>query len=294
MNSKKPLNVNLFKAKTGEGSEPLNERLNKIYSSPLAQRVRHIGYKVRLEDASAPTAEQSYWLLDFAKLRFDGGPGRASEQNPTSSFDLGEGEGFSEETAMLYDPTNNFALLQYNHHGPRMQAIADYLSIFDPEFASAYELRIQLRADAQTRLEKKKIFTRLEIKVAPALLSDEYKKKNVSLTSMLKQQADEFGGDTVAITIGLERHSNMSLKLKQYLDTFKVMANEERDAVTHLTIVGRDEADGPIDPIDLIAEKEQLEYKNVEMDSGLRYLRKERWRCLQAAYNTWKARKVIT
>lgn len=293
MKSKKPLNVNLFKVKTEDGSERLDERLKKIETTPLAQRVRHIGYKIRLEEAKAPSTDCPYWLLDFAKLRFDGGPGRASEENPTSSFDLVEGEGFSEETAMLYDPKSNFALLQYNHHGPRMQAIADYLSIFDPEQSSTYDLRIQLRADAQTRLEKKKIFTRLEIKVAPALLSDEYKKKNVSLTSMLKQQTDEFGGDTVAVTIGLERFSSASLKLKQFINTFKVMANEERDAVTHLTIVGRDEADAPVDAVDLIAEKEQLEYKNVEMDTGLRYLRGERWRCLQAAYGTWKSRKVI-
>jgi len=284
----------LFKVLPAEGSEPIIDRLAKIASAPLDQRTRHVGYKLRLEDFRAPDDRRSYWLLDFAKLRFDGGPGRASERAPTASFDLAEGEGFSEETAMLYHPASGFAALQYNHHGPRVQAIADYLGAFDPGQSATYEFRLQLRADAQARLDKKKIFTKLEIKVAPAALSPAFRENNVSLTSMLQQQLGEFGGDTVAITIALERSSANSLRLKNWLPRFKEMADSEHEAVSVLRVVGRDENDGPLDPVDLIAEKERLEYAGLEMDAGLRYLREERWRRLEAAYSTWKTKRVIT
>ena len=293
MKSKKPLHVHLFKVAPANGTEPLIDRLAKITTASLDQRTRHIGYKLRLEDFLAPDENRPFWLLDFAKLRFDGGPGRASEKEPTASFDLAEGEGFSEETGMLYHPTSGFAALQYNHHGPRVQSIADYLGGFDAEQPATYDFLLQLKSDAQARLDKKKIFTRFEMKVAPAILSPSFRKNNVSLTSMLKRQITEFGGDTVAITVALERGNVGSLSLKKWLNIFKTMANSEYEAVSVLRIVGRDENDGPLDPVDLIAEKEHLEYKGVEMDAGLRYLRNERWRCLQGAYSTWKAKKVI-
>ena len=294
MKSKKPLHVHLFKVAPTEGSEPLIDRLTKIVAAPLEKRIRHVGYKMRLEDFMPPDNVRPYWLLDFAKLRFDGGPGRASDKVPTSSFDLAEGEGFSEETAMLYHPASGFAMLQYNHHGPRTQSIADYLGAFDPDQTATYDFLLQLKADAQARLDKKKIFTKLEMRVAPAVLSPAFRKNNVSLTSMLKNQIDEFGGDTVAITVAVERHSATSRKLKKWLGIFKTMANSEHEAVSLLRVVGRDENDGPLDRIDLIAEKEHLEYNGVEMDTGLRYLRKERWRCLQNALSAWRTKIVIT
>lgn len=294
MQSKKPLHVHLFKVAPTEGSEPLIDRLAKIAAAPLEQRTRHVGYKLRLEDFQAPEENRPYWLLDFAKLRFDGGPGRASERSPTASFDLADGEGFSEETAMLYHPASGFAVIQYNHHGARTQAIAEYLGAFDPEQSATYDFLLQLRADAQARLDKKKIFTKLELRVAPAILSPAFRQNNVSLTSMLERQLAEFGGDIVSVTIALERGSSSSLNLKQWLPRLKNMANSEHEAVSVLRVVGRDENDGPLDTVDLIAEKERMEFLGVEMDTGLRYLRDERWRCLRRAYSDWKAAKVIT
>ncbi len=296
MKSKKQLHVHLYQVATEKGSETISDRLTRISNELLADRNRRLGYSMRLEDFRAPTKTRPYWLLDFVKLNFDGGPGKAGLQKPAESFDLSDEEGFSEETAVLLDPKTSFAVVQYNHQGPRAQAIAEYLGIFASQPQAGYEFLLQLRQDAQARLKDKKIFSRLVMGVAPARLSDAYRKKYISMTSMLELQTRTFGGDVVTITIALERGRNKkaTLSLKKYLGAFFGLANEDQDAVKTLKIAGRDNAGESIDLVDLLSEKEQKSFSGLEMDSGLRYLRKERWARLESAFSEWKAQKVIS
>lgn len=294
MKSKKKLYIHLFAVVASEGSLPLHDLLGKISDTNIDKRVRDIGYKIRVEDEIlAPSPSYPYWLIDFAKLRFEGGPGRGSVKVPTRSFDLDEDEGFVEETAMLYDPKSGFALIQYNHFGPRVTAISDYLSVFDYAGDSSYEFVVKLRGDAQARLDRKTIFTRIEMKVAPVNLTEGFKAKNVALSSMLKTQTDSFGGDFVSIEISLERNNQVSLKVKDWLRSIKLLANEDRDAVKHLLIAGRDGEYESIEPINLLAEKEELSFSGVEMDSGHRYIRKERYARLEGAFKQWKSKQAI-
>lgn len=294
MKSKKKMHVHLYEVIRSDESPPLEDRLSEIADTELDHRERDLGTKIRVEnEILSPSADRPYWLMDFAKLRFDGGPGRASIKKPTRSFDLEAGEGFSEETAILYHPASRYILVQYNHFGPRPTTIADYLSVFDHKAVYSYEFRIKLRNDAMARLEKKKLFTRLEIKVAPANLSDTFRAKNVALSQALQYQLDNFGGDVITIEVGLDRHTKSSLKLKEWMKSIRRLASEDRDAIKHLEVSGRNDEYERIEPIDLLAEKEDLSYSGIEMDGGLRCLRSERYARLEAAFATWSGRHVI-
>lgn len=294
MISQKPLRVNLFKLSEGKESDPLSDLLKLIDALDLEQRTRKVGYQdYRLETIEAPHGAHSYWLLDFCKLRYDDGPGRASRAAPTKSFDLAEDEGFAEETAVLYDPDSGFLVIQYNHHGPRSGVIATYLSAYDHENVNDYEFLLQLNPDAQARLDDKKIFSKLQIKVAPSLLSKAFKKANVAVVTTLEKTQELYKSDYVAITVGLEARSNASLTLHRWLKAFKEMATDERNAVDTLIISGRDELGAALDPVDLINEKLEFEYRDIELDDGRRLTWESRRSALVRSYNGWRKQGLI-
>lgn len=289
MKSKKPFKLHLYKLSVGDGSRSLEETLEALSQTNLADRVRKlVTQPYRLEEVKPPTADEPFWLADFTKVRYDGGPGKASDGTPVESFEMAGGYGFAEETAMLYDPKTGYIVMQYNHHGPRAQSISEYLSIFDLEQPNSYEFLLQLNAAAQARLKNKTIFTRLKIRVAPAKLSDAFRKANVSLVTALESQATFVGGDFVVVEIGLERENKGSLKLKKWLPSFIKMANQEHEAVNSLTISGRDGIDQPIDPVDLIHERLETVIRDMPLDAGLRYPTEDRYKALKRAYTGWK------
>lgn len=294
MNSRKPLKIHLYKIQAEKDSTPLEDLIARIQITAIEDRERRLGSDpYRLEEAIAPTTSCPYWCLDFTRLRFDGGPGKASASTPVESFDLGNGYGFAEETAVLLDLQRGWAVVQYNHFGARANAIAEYLSIFDPEKLNAYELRLQLNPSAQARLAKKVVFTKLKVRVAPTRLTKHFRQNNVGLVSALEANTKQFGGDVVTIEIGLDRSSPTSLKLSNLVPSFLKMANEEHEAVDTLIVSGRDGADMPIDPVDLIKERLEISIKGVPLDVGLRYPRNERYSALIRAANGWSAEGIM-
>jgi hypothetical protein len=50
--------------------------------------------------------------------------GRASKSKPTESINLADDEAFEELTAALYDPKNDWILVQFNSVGPRAREVA--------------------------------------------------------------------------------------------------------------------------------------------------------------------------
>lgn len=292
----KRFRVHLFKLGATEGSDDVEDILKALLATDLEARDRNISrHAMRLETGVPPTSACPYWLLDFCKLRFESGPGKASRSTPVESFDLENDQGFAEETAMLFDPITRLCAVQYNHHGPRSGSIAEYLSLGNPTHPNSYELLLQLNPGAQARLEKKKVFTRLEMKVAPSLLSDAFQKADVSMTSYLKQQQQQFGGDYVSIVVGLDRHSERStLQLSKWVDTFLRMARGETQAVDMLKITCREEPDSVADVVDLISEKLEASFSDLMLDKGLRYQRDSRWAALQRAYNGWVKQRLVS
>lgn len=292
--SQNPIRVHLFKLFAGKESTPLQDILEQAKAHTLEERIRKLGnQRYRLEAAEPPTDAHPFWLLDFGKFRFDGGPGRASNAAPIESFDMAANEWFAEETAALIDTEHGYLVIQYNHHGARAGSIGEYLSTYDVDHVNDYDFRICLNRAAQARLDRKKIFTKLEVKVAPANLSDSFKKANVSLTTALKRSQQDFGGDHVSITVGLEQASNSRLKIAKWIGAFKSLAGEGHAAVKTLAISGRDGDDSAIDLVDLIREKLEFSFKDVRLDTGRRYVREDRWDRLTRAYNQWKREKLI-
>lgn len=293
MHSSSPMNVHLYKVVEPEGAQLLVEVLKKVSRLPLGKRLRTVGLlDMRLEDIQEPSTESAAWRLDFCKLR-NQGPGKAGPGLATQSFDLQTGERFSEETAMVFDAVTGYATVQYNHYGPRAPAIADYLSMFLPQGLS-YELLIQLDPTAQARLQRKKKFTRIAFRVAPARLSAAWRENNISMYKAIEAQRQTYGGDWVAVEVSLERRSSATLNLIDKVKGVLGLANEGDDVVTELVVTGRDADDDRVDVVNLLSGKLVQTYKRLPLDTGFRVSAVDRWIRLEDAMKTWRAAGIVS
>lgn len=280
------LKIHLYKVASQHGSRPLDDVLNLINSIDLQNRMKHCSHQdIRLDEVQSPSKSKPYWLLDFGNLRFTSGPGRASRNTPTQSFSLQKGEGFAEETAVLYDAHHNAMLVQYNHYGPRVGTIQEYLSSFGSQ--DIYDLNIVLRGDAQARLKTKKIFTKLIMKVAPDKLSASYKQHNVALSTAIQRTHTDFGGDVVTFEIGIGRSNKNGLNLSKLMKSFLNLIGEQ-DAIKELKIAGKT-SDEKAELINLLEHKLEESFTDLTLDSGLRIPRLDRWNALERAYRGWQA-----
>ena len=239
----------------------------------------------------APQDGKPYWLLDFGRKRLSG-PGRAALDAPVQSFNLNGGF-FAEESCALYDPQRGKLLFQYNHHGAKAATIAQYLSRYQHGGTNSYEFRIKLNQTAQARLARKRIFSKLIVKVAPAELTDDFRVRNVALSTALLRCQQDFGGDVVTIEVGLERGSQNSLNLRDKIESLWELATTERTATSRAEVYGRDGDDLPIDPVNLIKEKLEMVYPGLGLDDGGRIRRVDRWARLEWAHDTWARDRII-
>lgn len=295
MRSSHPMHVHLYKVSRSEELPLLETMIQNVAGVPLEQRLRQVTTRpIRMDDPIAPDDKfKGVWRLSFLKFRSEG-PGRASPGTVAESIPLAEGESFSEDTAAIYDPDSKALIVQYNHYGPRASAIEDYFTVWAGVQHAKYSFLLQINQAAQARLQNKKLFTRLKFRVAPDRISEHWKKANIALATSLKRTAEIGEGDWISVEISMDRQGqNRSLDIYGKIRSFIGLADEPRDAVTHLEITGRDDVGEAVDPVNLINERVQKPYRDLPLDEGRRIPMEVRWNCLYDAYITWKQSGLI-
>ncbi|WP_323054986.1 DUF6731 family protein [Dechloromonas sp. A34] len=289
------MHVHLYKVSRSETLPLLETVIQNVAGVPLEQRLRQVTTRpIRMDDPMAPDDKfKGVWRLSFLKFRSEG-PGRASPSTVAESIPLAEGESFSEDTAAIFDPESKALVVQYNHYGPRASAIEDYFTVWTGVQQAKYSFLLQINQAAQARLRNKKLFTRLNFRVAPDRISEHWKNANVSLADALKCTADIGEGDWISVEISMDRRDhNRSLDIFDKIQAFVGLADEPRDVVSHLEISGRDDIGEAVDPVNLINERVQKSYRDLPLDEGRRIPMEVRWNCLYDAYSTWKQSGLI-
>lgn len=285
--AKTKMTVNLFKLHTGPTSTTsLDDVLKLIESTTIDKRNRKPSYNdMKLENIQPPTPSTPYWLLNFSKLR-DYSPGKGSTKGTTQPIVYGQGEGPSEETAMLYQPSTGFVAIQYNHYGLRSDAIAEYLSIFDGTSQNNFEFNVQLKNTAQARLATKNIFTKLQVKVAPSSITPAYRQNNTAFMAALDATSST-NPDTLELTLTANRKNSNGLDIKNWLKSLQNLVQGGATA-QRVVVSGKDSINSKVDVINLIEEKESIDYSKVELDLGKRLDLADRWLHLEKSFAKWK------
>jgi hypothetical protein len=291
------MNVNLYKVTRGTGVAPLEELLAFAASLSLEDRLRRVGsYDTRLEHIAPPNSEgntSDWWLLDFVKLRYEQGPGKAGRSTPIQGFDMDDDQGFGEETAVLYDPATKYMLVQYNHHGVRASRIEDYLNQMhhNPDNASYYTLKLKLDESSEVRLARKQHIAKVHFKIDASQMSAALCEADVGLTRAL-ELTEMQDGQTLEITISAAKGKNLRTKaIRSLVDALRgVRVDDEENNNTTLRqfdIQGREDEFGKKEAINMLAPKLQTTIDQLSLGPDRRYTILSRWIGLQRARRGW-------
>ena len=202
--NKQKMKVKLFSVSSDHDKHGLEEVLELLAQMSLTDRNRTLvgGHTVRAEVVRPPESRKPYWLIDFVRLRFVHGPGRASTQRAVVGFEMSSGDGFAEETAMLYDHAHRTLFIQGNHAGVRESSAANYFGMIDSTEAYGFEFLPALDPSMAVKLAQADRFTKFSIKVAPGAIGTGLREANVGIGRAL-DVADEFDAPILEFTLSV-------------------------------------------------------------------------------------------
>jgi hypothetical protein len=266
----------------------------------LALPDRYFSGPVRLEDMGR---RGGFLLMDFSRERGGHGPGRMSRRAALQDIQLRGGESFGEDTGLAFDPQTGYAALQYNHYGPRVSAIEDYLYAFDeslgglarpgpgqtPADVCGFRFGALLKRDAMRRLQRLGIIHEIDFAVSVPGAQAADLDEGRSLGQVLRAPLPE-GVETISMTIkaaagrGALGHGRaMSL----IHDLLRIGAGLKQAIVK-----GRPTREDPLDKIDLVSERVLVE-PSLTLGRSRRYSRRDRWAALSGALGNWIAAGVL-
>jgi hypothetical protein len=273
------------------GAIAFGDVISHLMSLPIESRLRNVtGTDIRLEDAS-PDGR----YLDFGCIRHDG-PGRASATDPITDFDLGDHEGFGQETAAYFEPgPAQILTVQYNHYGPRASKIQLYLLQFariiggkqetvDPsDDKDGFSLSPVLKSEAAERLKHMGLVKKIKVSLfVPGVLAG----NNLSQPSLGSLLSNPLVGssETFSFSLSVSRTRGKTLSLEHVRQIAAELLGS-RDDVSKIQITGMESDDSPREPLDLL--QARLEADPPIPRIGRRYDRKDRWAALKQTYDIW-------
>jgi len=290
----KNMSVRLYEALPDDNSPPLEDVLSLLQAMSLPDRLRTLadGKQIRAEFIQPPSDGHPYWLVDFTRLRFEHGPGRASAGQPIQGFRLQAGEGFGEETAALYHPRSKSFILQINQFGVRKGALEAYFSMIDPQTVLGYDIVPTLDPTVAAKLAHADRFSRFTLKVATGNITAAMRNQNVSLARAL-EVGDQFQAPEMEISLSVG-HCRTSLSTNvvrgMIRTTQRLIGDGDGSAVLQASVTGRNSADPEAknEMLDLIAPMVAIEFDDLQLGTDLRFTRQSRFHALQRAFAGWR------
>lgn len=265
----------------------LSDRIQQILTVPIKERNRKQDTQyVRLEHAEQVNG---YWLCDFIKIRMDHGPAKGGLKKEVEGFPLDAEEGFSEETAILFDPTLNAVVAQYNHYGPRISAITDYLSIFDHEQPARFMFLPVYADDINRILRRKNIFSKVELSIAPQFMTQRDYDAGVGLKEAMSV-SKATGAEKVTLVLSVHGRKRGLHQVKDLLHwVYQKATSQDADAISACRITARDGDDAASERLDLVAQRLSAEV-SVKSGADRRYPRAERLNALRRTRDVWRTK----
>lgn len=269
-------------------SASVEAMLKQISGVALEKRIRLIGQtEVRLEELEQ---HDGYYLMDFVRLRFEHGPGRAHRKKELEGFHFAPGEGFGEETAVLYDPKTQHMVIQYNHDGVRSGRIAEYLGLIDDNPDNQYDLEPRFEPAIERKLMRKHIVRSFHFRIATRRLSKADKMAGQALTSTL-DLGEHFGAETIDLVFRASRGKRTSsLKINEFRHAWRWLRERigiDEHSVDAVSVFGKDDADSKAEILNLLGHRLKETFTDLHVDADLRYPRDQRWNALLRARAGW-------
>lgn len=239
---------------------------------------------MRLENAEY---RDGLWLMDFILMRTKHGPAKVGMNEPATGFPLELDEGFGEETAFLWDPSNDWCVAQYNHHGVRPGAISNYLGNYVHDNPAFLELQPKIDPEVHSKVKSKKLVTKFTVSIAPQQVNDyDYDlgaPMNEAVNSMLPVEADH-----LEITVTASKKKGLVVDIQKFIEKIR---NRQSGPITGAHAVVRSTMDDEPEALDLLLNK-IIRVEEITAGPDKRFPQQDRWNALLRAHNGW--RKLMT
>ena len=287
------MRIELYKILSDPNGFDLGKRIQTIVQASLEKRNRK--HNLELLRLEAFEKRGPLWLCDFVKIRTHHGPAKAGIGEPVKGFGLKKDQGFGEETAFLWNSTNNWCVVQYNHHGVRPSSIAAYLGEYVHDEHVLLELAPKLDDKIHAKIRSKKVVNKFTLTVAPKALSNHDFDVGAGLgeaARALKQQSD---ADRIEITITAKRGRSLDLSLTELASWIGRLAGHTQSAaganatspIKTARATARDTTHDTPEVLDLLHHRITTE-EALSPGSDKRIPVKARWDAVNRAHDSWK------
>ena len=262
----------------------LQARLDHIIGQQLIQRNRaRTDGLMRLE-----TVEKRghLWFCDFVKIRTKHGPSKAGENVPVQGFELGPSDGFGEETAIVWNTTNDWCVLQYNHHGCRSKSIAEYLAHYVHAAPIEMHFHPKIDDDIHAKILHKKLVNKVSFSIAPKEVSDADYDCGAALgvaTKILKNT----DADHVEVVITAHRKNRLNFTLPDFMGWIEhIRHGAEHSPVGSAHATARQNEDDAPEVLDLLHNRIITE-EEIVAGVDKRFSMKDRFDAIHRAHDGW-------
>jgi hypothetical protein len=277
-----------------KGPRSLDVLTERLFRLPLQDRFYGPG-NVRLE---ARQSRRGLLFLDFAKERGGHGPGKMARDAELSEIRLRQGENFGEDTAVVVDLASRYAAVQYNHFGPRTLTLEHYLYSFDlslggrgpaapgtsDEDRFGFQFGALLKPDAYARLQRFGIIHDMEFTIANPGANRADLAVGRSLGQILSAPLPE-GTEKITIKVqAAPRDGHLGIGVAR--EVIAGLRHLGADLV-EAKVRGKEDPDDRLQKVDLVEERIS-EDVDLELGSGRRYRRPDRWQALQDTLVSWR------
>lgn len=282
------------------GPRTFEQIISRLNALPIQDR--YFASPVRLEDLSR---RGGLLLMDFSRERGGHGPGRMSRQAALQEIRLRDGESFGEDTGVALDPRTGYAALQYNHYGPRVGAIEDYLFAYDESLGGlaqpgrgqtsadvcGFQFGALLKHDAMRRLQHLGIIHEIDFAVSVPGAQAADLDRGRSLSQVLRAPLPE-GVETISMRLVAAAGRDGALGVGRARGLINDL--QRAGASLHRAVVkGRPNREDPLDTIDLVEERISAD-PDLPLGAGRRYSRNDRWGALSTTLRQWISTHVLS
>ncbi len=277
------------------GPRSITALLDWLSARPIQNRT----FPGRSADMRLESLEKCDGLImaDFAAPRLGHGPGKMAPAVPVSAIAMEAGHSFAEDTAFVLDEATGYMAFQYNHAGPRMASVRDYLFSADraagmpdgrkPENPDAFGFGIGavLKPEAYARLRRFGIFRAVEVELSvPGALAvdlDEGRSLGSVLSAPLPKGVETM---TIKLQSTAKKGSHLSPEgVWGIADDIVKLGSAVKSAV----ITGKVDDHSRQEEVDMVAERISTDVR-LTLGNGMRYDRLDRWEALRKALVNWR------
>ncbi|MHC5225963.1 DUF6731 family protein [Ignatzschineria sp. LJL83] len=226
------------------------------------------------------------WYVEFSFLTLTNGLGRGSRQTKMSSINLNNkiGEQFCYDTGLLYDPNKNIVIVQYNHTGPRISQIQEYLQKYYTKNAEKFldiDFTPVLKSNVLDKLEKgKNVLTKIELNINRSKITN----KNKDITNTLNAYCDRDDKFKFEISSS-QRKGKISSAAEKTYNKFKGLLKTDGSGIDTFKVSVLNE-DKSIELLDLVKAR-LVKEEEVETDISGLYDTTSRKNATIRAYQSW-------